>query len=58
MCFDSEEENKLEYTSIHASFKKLVETKLEKFIAEMGIDADTFMVACQTSHQKVHKSII
>ena len=37
IVFDSEEENKLEYTQIHALFKKLVEGLLEELMAELGV---------------------
>ena len=35
--FDNEEENKLEYTSIHGDFKKLVEELIGELIAELGV---------------------
>ena len=59
MCFDNEEENKLEYTNIHKvsktaflyprfqNFKKLVDEKLDQFILDMGITGEAFVMACE-----------
>ena len=35
--FDNEEENKLEFTSIHVQFKKLVEGLLEELMNDLGV---------------------
>jgi len=56
--FDCEEENKLEYTEIHNKFKTLVDTKLNGFMTDFGIPADSFLMACELASQKVHKSIV
>ena len=37
IVFDSEDENKLEYTQIHGNFKKLVEEMLGELMAELGV---------------------
>ena len=41
--FDDEDENKLEYTSIHAEFKRLVETLLSEFLVEVGVPPARFV---------------
>ena len=41
--FDDEDENKLEYTSIHADFKRLVETLLSEFLVEVGVPPARFV---------------
>jgi hypothetical protein len=35
--FDNEEENKLEFTSVHVQFKKLVEGLLEELMNDLGV---------------------
>jgi len=37
IIFDNEEENKLEYTSIHNEFKRLVDELIGCLIAELGV---------------------
>jgi hypothetical protein len=37
ILFDSEEENKLEYTTIHNQFKNLVEELIGHLLAELGV---------------------
>jgi len=37
ICFDGEEENKLEFTSIHNEFKKMVEGLLEELMTDLGV---------------------
>jgi hypothetical protein len=37
IVFDNEEENKLEYTSIHSQFKNLVDELIGCLIAELGV---------------------
>jgi len=46
LVFDNEDENKLEYTSIHKNFIKLVDELLCELIAEVGIEREVFMEAC------------
>ena len=43
IIFDSEDENKLEYTPIHKEFKKIVEDLIGELLAELGVDQDIFM---------------
>lgn len=38
IIFDNEDENKLEYTSIHHQFKKIVEELIGELLAELGVD--------------------
>ncbi len=60
IVFDEEDENKLEYTAIHnvfitlylnyiQKFKLVVDKKLEKFVAELGIGFDVFVTACEVA---------
>jgi len=37
IVFDNEDENKLEFTTIHNEFKKLVEGLLEELMGELGV---------------------
>ncbi len=39
-------------------FKGLVDSKLDKFISDFGIPADSFVMACEVASQRVHKSIV
>ena len=52
------DENSLELTDIHNNFKKLIDEKLDAFLAEFGIDYDTFIVACTKITNKLHKRCI
>ena len=70
LIFDEEDENKIEYTTIHnvrlfsilsdlfQKFKEIVDTKLDKFSKDMGIEPEIFVTACELASQKVHKSIV
>lgn len=59
LVFDNEDENKLEYTSIHKNFIKLVDELLCELIAEVGIEREVFMEACQLStHHKTHYKLV
>ncbi len=62
MCFDSEEENKLEYTAIHKEFKALTEGLIEGMLKETGASNDAFAEAFDEANktlgfQKVSKII-
>eukprot|EP00039_Didymoeca_costata_P017009 m.311035 g.311035 ORF g.311035 m.311035 type:complete len:182 (+) comp16481_c0_seq17:1040-1585(+) len=46
--FDSDEENKIEYTIIHQKFKELVEGLLEGFLAELDISPIQFANSIDT----------
>ena len=39
-------------------FKEIVDTKLDKFSKDMGIEPEIFVTACELASQKVHKSIV
>lgn len=59
IIFDSEDENKLEYTPIHLQFKRLVEELIGELLAELGVDQDTFMQACAKAEKNpLHKKIV
>jgi hypothetical protein len=59
IIFDSEDENKLEYTPIHMNFKKIVEELIGELLAELGVDQDTFMQACDKAEKNpIHKKIV
>ena len=58
VCFDTEDENKLEYTAIHTQFKELLECQLLDFFTTLGIDHDIFIAACSVAQSKVHKAIV
>ena len=72
IVFDTEDENKLEYTGIHSvrfaypmiivclqQFKKLVEDLLGELMAELGVTQEQFMLACEKASQKpLHKKIV
>ena len=45
VIFEDEEENRLEYTEIHMQFKRLVESKLEAYIQDLGISSSDFVMA-------------
>lgn len=52
------DENSFELAEMHNQFKKLVETKLDGFCAEFGIDHDIFEQACSKISNQVHKKCI
>ena len=59
IIFDNEDENKLEYTSIHHQFKKLVEELIGELLAELSVDQDVFMQACAKAEKNpLHKKIV
>lgn len=59
IVFDSEEENKLEFTAIHQKFKKIVEDLLAELMAELGVTDQQFVEACEKAAQNpVHKKIV
>ena len=43
--FDTEEENKFEYSSVHEDFKKTVETLIADFLEEIGVTGEEFVAA-------------
>jgi hypothetical protein len=60
VSFDDEDENKLEYTSIHKEFKTLAEGLIEGMITQLGASNDDFAEAFEKANdtlgfQKVKK---
>ena len=55
---DVNDENSLEFTTIHNDFKSIVETKLDGFCAEFGIEHEHFVQACSKISNKVHEKCI
>eukprot|EP00752_Nemacystus_decipiens_P011224 g9974.t1 len=47
--FDTEEENKLSYTTLHQQFKELVETLCANSLAEVGVAVGDFVEALEAS---------
>jgi hypothetical protein len=59
LVFDNEEENRLEYTSIHNQFKKIVDDLLSELMAELGVSQEQFVEACtKASQNPLHKKIV
>ena len=63
LVFDNEDENKLEYTTIHQEFFKLVDELLCELVAEMGITSEVFKAACESSagnpaHERIVQQIL
>ena len=69
IVFDNEDENKLEYTSIHnvsfyhsytvQEFKKIVDDLLMELMSELGVTEEQFMEACdKASLNPLHKKIV
>lgn len=63
VVFDSEDENKLEYTPIHKNFKKLVDDLLEGLLAELEVPPQAFFEACEKAgtnaqHKKIYDQIM
>lgn len=59
LVFDTEDENKLEYTAIHNYFKKIVDDLLSELMAELGVSQDQFLEACtKASANPLHKKIV
>ena len=59
IIFDTEDENKLEYTPIHSEFKQIVENLIDELIAELGVTQEIFMEACaKADSNPIHKKIV
>lgn len=57
--FDDEDENKLEFTTIHKEFKKIVEDLLEELMTELGVSNEQFVEACQRAEANpIHKKVV
>lgn len=48
IVFDTEDENKFEYTTIHKEFCDLVNGLLEGFLSGMGIEPEEFVQVCES----------
>jgi len=59
IIFDTEDENKLEYTPIHKNFKNLVEELIGCLLAELGVTQEQFMEACgKAGRNPIHRKIV
>ncbi len=52
LVFDSEEENKFEYTKIHQAFKELFEKLFAEMMKDLGITEGDFVKACEAAYEK------
>ena len=52
--FESTEENRLEYTQIHNEFKRLIESRLEAYIQDLGISHQDFVLAWSRAQKRIH----
>ena len=58
LVFDSEDENKLEYTVIHNKFKDMVDALLDGLLTELQVSPDLFLEAVKLGRQTpVHRRI-
>lgn len=60
LCFEDQEENKLEYTLVHNAFKQLVEDLLAAHLAELQISTEEFTVFCEyglSGSNELHRSL-
>lgn len=48
IVFDTEDENKFEFTTVHQKFCEMVNNLLEGFLADMGISPEEFVEVCQS----------
>ena len=58
IVFDDDEENKLEYTTIHNNFKKMFEGLIDNLLKDIGLDAQSFAHACEKVSVKLYKDIV
>ena len=56
--FESTEENRLEYTKIHNEFKRLIESRLEAYIQDLGISHQDFVLAWSRAQKRIHQSLL
>ena len=50
--FDNEEENKFQYSEVHAEFREMVEALIGSNLGELGVTTDMFFEACQRGRNK------
>ena len=55
---DVEDENSLEFTSLHKEFKELIDEKLDEFCEEYGIKHEHFIMAAQQMQNKYHSHAV
>lgn len=48
IIFDTEEENKFEYTEVHEKFKTLVDDLVSYFLEELGVSTEAFVEAMRS----------
>ena len=58
VVFENTEENRLEYTEIHTKFKRLVESRLEAYIQDLGISQADYVKAWSRAQKRIHKSLL
>jgi len=61
LVFEDQEENKLEYTLVHNSFKQLVEDLLAAHLVELDISTDEFTSFCEfglSGSNELHRSLV
>eukprot|EP00439_Symbiodinium_sp_Y106_P023060 s1271_g2.t2 len=61
LCFEDQEENKLEYTLVHNAFKQLVEDLLAAHLAELQISTEEFTSFCEyglSGSNELHRSLV
>lgn len=58
VIFENTEENRLDYTEVHTNFKRLVESRLEAYIQDLGISQSDFVMAQQQASKRIHKSLL
>eukprot|EP00435_Cladocopium_sp_Y103_P036999 s1572_g9.t1 len=61
LIFEDQEENKLEYTLVHNSFKQLVEDLLAAHLVELDITTDEFTSFCEygmSGSNELHRSLV
>eukprot|EP00873_Tetraselmis_striata_P029776 jgi/Tetstr1/450040/TSEL_037087.t1 len=58
--FDTDEENKLEYTQIHHEFQEVVDELISSFLEEIGVSAEQFAstVADNVSNEKLNSFVL
>jgi len=58
--FDTEEENKLEYTQIHHEFQEVVDELISDFLEELGVSAEQFAdtVASNVANEKLNSFVL
>jgi len=52
--FGDEEESSFEHKELHDNFIKLIDTKLDAFCAEIGIEHEVFVMACSKISLRIH----